>query len=221
MIKRARLNGDIVNVAHPKRMGSPICTGCYMDYELNYSLITGYEVWSNDKPQFNGTNKAAYAEYRELLRKGYKLYGNDWHNPKENSKLYATTRIGIEGALTSDTALDGIKKGRTYISTGLGADMELIGDKVVYGLGDTVPSGSYKLKVIITKDEDFCNRFGIAPERVFIRGSAGEGEGEINGKEAIIELTLKAGYILIEVKGNIDNQKAELLISSPIYVKED
>lgn len=224
IIKKARESGDIVNAAHPKRMGSPVCTGCYMDYPLDFNLITGYEVWSNDKPQFNGTNKTAYAEYRELLAKGYKLsciYGNDWHNPKENSKLYAITHIGAEGALTSETAIEGIKKGRTYISTGITAEIELIGNDRVNGLGDTVPPGGYKLKVKVSKDEEFCSRFGISPERIIVRGTAGESEIELKGKEAIAELSLKAGYIMIEVKGEIDSRKAELLITSPIYVKED
>jgi len=223
MIAKAREDGDIVNIAHPKRMGSPVCTGCYMEYKLDYRLITGYEVWSNDKPAFNSTNQKAYAEYRQLLDDGYKLsclYGDDWHNPRDNAKLYATTRIGAEGVLTPESALSGIRHGRTYISTGILMDLALNGVSASYGLGDTVRVGDYTLNLSVKTEEEFCNRFGIAPESVRVRGNADDAWVELRDNKAELRLSLKTGYILIEVIGKALGREAELVISSPIYIEE-
>ena len=60
----------------------------------------------------------------------------------------------------------------------------------------------------------------IAPESVRVRGNADDAWVELRDNKAELRLSLKTGYILIEVIGKALGREAELVISSPIYIEE-
>ena len=71
-IIRARSLGDIVTIAHPKRIGSPLCMGCHNRFKItNWDYVTSYEVWSHYNPNVSPANKYAKEEWIGLLDKGY------------------------------------------------------------------------------------------------------------------------------------------------------
>ena len=121
-IKEAREAGDVVCVAHPYRPGGVLCTGCYMDFEVDFNNVDAMEVWSQDNPSLSIPNKLAYEKYLYLVAMATKitpLYGYDWHTANEQyigTPIYKTY-LRIDGEVTPVSALDAIKKGRTCIAS--------------------------------------------------------------------------------------------------------
>ena len=223
MISIAAASEDIVNIAHPKRTGSPICTGCYMEYSVDYSLITGYEVWSNDRPYFNPTNLNAMAEYKELLSKGYKLtclYGDDWHGKNDNRKQYAITYLGINGEVNAHSAMEALRKHRTYISTGLKVNIVINNEKGSFMIGDSIGRGAIAIKAILDAGSDYCVKYGVRPSSITLKGSALTTVSyPVEGNDININnLKVNPGYFTIEIQGIIEDKEAVLLITSPVFV---
>ena len=131
-IIRARQLGDIVTIAHPKRIGSPLCMGCHNRFKItNWDYVTSYEVWSHYDPNLSPTNDKAKREWISLLDKGYRicaLYGYDWHAPDEGGPSFAYTYLGIDGILSQESVLQAVEWGRSYITMGYEVDIYLDGD---------------------------------------------------------------------------------------------
>jgi len=224
-IKEAVSSGDIVNIAHAKRMGSPICTGCYMEYDIDKSLISGYEVWSNPRPYFNKTNSNALDEYDEICKSGYKtacLYGDDWHDIKSNKKQYAVTYLGIDGELNAENAVDAIRKRRTFISTGIKANIVINTEMGTYQIGETIREDIININGIVDYSNDYCISRRVIPKNVVIYGNAAE-RRSYKVEDNIINITdlrIKKGYLRLAIEGEIEGEEAELLLTSPIYKEE-
>ena len=123
LIVRAREQGDIVTLAHPKRIGSPICVGCHNRLPItNWDYLTSYEVWSHYNPSVSPANIAAKREWISLLDKGYKLcalYGYDWHAPDEGAPCYAYTYLGIDGRLSEQSVMDAVEAEEVILLWGM------------------------------------------------------------------------------------------------------
>lgn len=115
-IKQARSAGDVAVLAHPYRVGYPVCTGGMNEFPKEiFSVLDAYEAISEDvnKP----TNRRQTQEYLELKREGYRLaavYGRDWHRNFEGD--FAVTEIGVSGALNIENVLNAIRGGFTRIT---------------------------------------------------------------------------------------------------------
>lgn len=225
-IVKARQSGDIITLAHPKRIGWPLCAGCHNDFTLtNWDYLTSYEVWSHYEPNVSPADLQAKKEWISLLDKGYKLaalYGYDWHAPDEGGPSYAYTYLGIDGILDRESVVQAVENGRTYITMGWEADVELSDGENTYGIGDTLAPGRYFLNISYKKAADYP--FESKLESFTVTGSAVEDchfacagdEGAINEEIYIA----KEGYIRIEGTGFTQGQCADVLLTSPVYVKE-
>lgn len=115
-IEQARSVGDVCILAHPYRVGYPVCTGGMNEFpESIFSVLDGYEAVSEDV--FKPTNRRQTEEYFRLINEGHRIaavYGRDWHRPSDIR--YAVTELGIEGALNAENALEAIRRGRTRIT---------------------------------------------------------------------------------------------------------
>ena len=118
---RAVALGDIAVLAHPYRVGYPVCTGGRSEFpEEIFDALTGYEVFSGLLS--DPTNLRAREEYLGLTAAGKKLsalYGRDWHGPGSNNG-YGVTMLGISGTLNAENALEAIRRGRTAVADGCG-----------------------------------------------------------------------------------------------------
>lgn len=228
MIEKASQAGDLVNIAHPKRIGHPICAGCHFDYDIySYQYITGFEVWSNPKPAFNKANELALEQYDELSSCGIKLaclYGDDWHDPKNNRKQYAKTYLGINGNLNAINALEAISKRRTYISTGMALDIKITdanGNDIQ--LGQTIKAGCIDMNFQVEIDDIYCEKYGIKPLLFIIKGTALDKECKypIRADEVEdIKINVRNGYLRCEIEGFNGEIVKTLLLTSPIYVED-
>lgn len=117
-IKEAKADGDIVGLAHPYRVGYPVCTGGRNEFPREiFEVIDFYEVISGeiDDP----TNLRSIKEYREINEKyGVSAtYGRDWHADKdeEGSRYGATLILSEKSNLKVKDVLEHIKAGDTVI----------------------------------------------------------------------------------------------------------
>ena len=117
-IKEAKADGDIVGLAHPYRVGYPVCTGGRNEFPREiFEVIDFYEVISGeiDDP----TNLRSIKEYYEINEKyGVSAtYGRDWHADKdeEGSRYGATLILSEKSNLKVKDVLEHIKAGDTVI----------------------------------------------------------------------------------------------------------
>lgn len=223
-IIRARQLGDIVTVAHPKRVGSPLCMGCHNRFRItNWDYVTSYEVWSHYNPNVFPANKHAKKEWISLLDKGYKLcalYGYDWHAPDESGPSFAYTYLGIDGLLSQKSICDAVEYGRSYITMGYEVDIKLSDGKNIYGIGDEIAIGRYSLCVKAKKCEDY--QYDSVLEKITVTGNACEQKSLdlTNGKAECEIFVDKKGYLRVEGIGKTQGEDADVFIASPIYIRE-
>ena len=223
-IIRARQLGDVVTVAHPKRIGSPLCMGCHNRFEItNWDYVTSYEVWSHYNPNVSPANIYAKQEWISLLDKGYKicaLYGYDWHAPDEGGPSYAYTYLGVDGKLSQSSICKAVEYGRSYITMGYEVDITLKAHDKTYGIGDEIDVGRYTLCVNARKCEDYP--YSVELNQIRVTGNACEEMTfDFCGIEIVREIYVGSnGYLRVEGIGKTQGESADVFIASPIYIRE-
>lgn len=225
-IVEARQSGDIVTLAHPKRMGWPFCAGCYNDFDItNWDYLTSYEVWSHYNPNTSQSDLLAKKEWISLLEKGYKLsalYGYDWHAPDEGGPIYAYTYLGIYGKLSEQSIMNAVEYGRTCISMGYKVEVSLHREDKTYTLGDEIGFGNYSLRIKYEKQSDYP--YDVQLDKIAVLGNAiKECDFVCDGQsgEVIHDIYItQKGYFRIEGLGLTQGEKSDIFLTSPVYVKE-
>jgi hypothetical protein len=117
--------GGLVGVAHPFRLGSPFCSGCYWEFTVrDWRDVDYLEVWSETFPSVKVPNLRAFALWTELLAQGHRVTavsGRDWHGGSSGEEPTATTWLGMDGGLHGDVeaaAKDAIVRGRAACTMG-------------------------------------------------------------------------------------------------------
>lgn len=82
-IEGVHRQGGVVGIAHPFRVGSPMCTGCFWEFEISdWDEVDYIEVWSGLFPSIQKNNSRAFALWTDLLNRGIRISatsGRDWH----------------------------------------------------------------------------------------------------------------------------------------------
>lgn len=123
-LKTIHDQGGLIGVAHPFRVGSPMCTGCYWNYQVNdWSELDYIEVWSGTFPSISKSNQRAFQLWTDLLNQGYHITavsGRDWHDPRQVSEPLAATYLAIREAGTDveGMAIEALKNGAVSVSMG-------------------------------------------------------------------------------------------------------
>jgi len=225
-LAQVKKSGDLVTIAHPKRLGTPFCSECRFLYKLkDWSNVDAYEVWSHYVPHIREESQKAKKEWSDLINQGYKItpvYGYDWHSPDIDGPAYAYTYVGMEGEITQGKILEGIKAGRVYVTMGVNiiATFEQGGKE--YNLGDTLSKGEATLHMQAHVSSDYKRRFDVEIKglRIYKDGKmflAKKWEGE----DVSIPLALDSKNLRVELYGTVDGQDCDLAILSPIYIDED
>lgn len=119
-IREAQAAGDVVGIAHPYRVGYPVCTGGRNTFPVDiFEHLDFYEVISGEIE--DETNRRAQEEYR-LINERYGIsavYGRDWHRDIDNigSKYGATYLLSDKENIGVEEALFLIKTGKTLVGT--------------------------------------------------------------------------------------------------------
>ncbi|MBP1964399.1 CehA/McbA family metallohydrolase [Paenibacillus aceris] len=126
-IEGVHRQGGLVGLAHPFRVGSPMCTGCYWEFEVSdWNEIDYIEVWSGLFPSIRRNNARALRLWTDLLNQGHRIAatsGRDWHVSDPVSEPVSATFLGLRDTVMASSgivaaALDALKRGAVAVSMG-------------------------------------------------------------------------------------------------------
>jgi len=215
--------GGCVGIAHPFRIGYPICTGGSDDWGIeDYRDFTHYEIWSYLDPSAEPTNAQAENRYRALAATGNRLacvYGKDWH--RGSGGLFAATFLGIEGKPDQEKAIAAVREGRSYVSLGIRLDAALSDSTGrTYHIGEEAPAGEYTLNISIdVPSEGFGSGRTYLAETVSLYSGGGEEVFLLCGNRFKTKIEAKRGFLQLAVDGKVDGLSRRLLVATPIYIK--
>ncbi|WP_178019485.1 CehA/McbA family metallohydrolase [uncultured Paenibacillus sp.] len=170
--------GGIAGLAHPFRVGSPACTGCFWEYELrDWSVVDYVEVWSGTFASIQTNNRRAYALWTDKLNEGWRISatsGRDWHAQTDTEEPLSVTYLGIpEGELpTEERLVRALREGRATVTIGPLLSLSVRIGSQSYGLGSVIPSPLQtedQGEVLANINIDFSARAGLwsLPEQNF------------------------------------------------------
>lgn len=142
-----RRHGGAAGMAHPFRIGSPICTGCYWEFEVdNWHDLDYIEVWSGTFAPIKADNRRAFAFWTERLNEGVRIAatsGRDWHEQVATEEPVSVTYLGLEDetAPIGQEAVRSLKHGRAAVTIGPLMTMKVESNGSTYGIGDVIPAG--------------------------------------------------------------------------------
>lgn len=227
--------GGLAGVAHPYRMGSPMCTGCYWQFQVkDWNEVDYLEVWSQTFPSINPVNKRAFKLWTDLLNQGYKLTavsGRDWHGGENDSDPIAVTFLGIDKDDTGDfekKIMMAITYGRAVSTMGplMNLCIQTKGNKQKYRVGDVIESDEKEKDVEIIVDIDFYVRskhwqIDSQPLKVVLMGNIGKiAELLISQEIGNAVHTLEGQeleWVRAELYGTISGVQCMIAYTNPIY----
>ncbi|MEK3787475.1 MULTISPECIES: CehA/McbA family metallohydrolase [Paenibacillus] len=166
-IQEVQRHGGIAGLAHPYRIGSPACTGCYWEYEIqDWSKVNYIEVWSGTFASIKISNQRAYSLWTDKLNAGYRIAatsGRDWHEQITTEEPISVTYLGIPADIepTEADLVQALSVGRASVTIGplLTLELEVRGDKV--GIGSVVRRYSMEETAVAHIGLDFTVRSGL------------------------------------------------------------
>lgn len=142
--RRARERGALVSIAHPFKLGDPLCTGCRMTADFTADDIHAIEVWYRAWDGADWDNQAAYEVWNAAWAAGKRLTAlaaRDWHGPAQETAFPGDEPF--TAVLAEDTSegalLAGLRAGRVFMTGGplltLEVDDATIGDTIQHAPG--------------------------------------------------------------------------------------
>lgn len=227
-IKEIKEQGGLVGLAHPFDLGSPMCTGGHWDFKVkDWNNVDYIEVWHEDFPSVKTPNLRSLEFWSSLLDKGHKIapaYGKDWHGFIDEKVPYACTFLGVNSEkITSELAIDAIRKGRTAISMGPRFVMYLNDSERIYHIGDSVSQGWYTVYF----DIDYCvrksvwDKYNIKIDEIRLVGKGGKiiDTFQVKSETTKKGVDLKKGWIRSELWGEASGKKCCIAITGAVYVE--
>lgn len=235
-IKQIHDNGGVAGIAHPYVIGSPICTGCYWEYEVkDWTKIDYIEVWSEPFPAIERKNQRAFKLWTEKLNEGYQISatsGRDWHDSRDGDDLITATYLLMDKTddevMTDAHVVQAIKKGK--LSVTIGPLLLITGsvDGKEIEIGDTVSleSDGKEIDLTIQIDHSVRKEHWKIPEqdlKVVINSNQGVlGESVLsntcNQKTVSINVN-NLKWIRAELYGVVKDFNIMIAFTNPIYFK--
>ncbi|MGP0585025.1 CehA/McbA family metallohydrolase [Paenibacillus timonensis] len=138
--------GGLAGLAHPFRIGSPACTGCYWEYELNdWSVVDYIEVWSGTFAPIRTNNRRAFALWTDKLNEGLRISatsGRDWHAQVKTEEPLSVTYLGIPDGEqpTEEQLVDSLREGRVTVTIGPLLNLAIFANGNKFAVGSVVSS---------------------------------------------------------------------------------
>ncbi|MFS0862158.1 CehA/McbA family metallohydrolase [Fredinandcohnia sp. 179-A 10B2 NHS] len=233
-IERIHQQGGLAGIVHPYRIGSPICTGCFWEYQItDWTEVDYIEVWSETFPSIKKSNRRAFDLWLDRLNKGNEISGvsgRDWHRSSNNEQPVAATFLQIDQGkeISDDTILDAIKSGRISVSMGPLLLMDIVDrEGKSYSIGDRVAIDTLELPNIKV-EVDFEVRNGSwkledQTLQVIINSNKGmEKKLQISKENPKVETPLNLDgvkYFYAELHGIFEGVKTMIGFTNPIYVR--
>ncbi|MGG4217194.1 CehA/McbA family metallohydrolase [Paenibacillus jamilae] len=238
-IRRVHEQGGIAGIAHPFRIGSPICTGCFWEYTIqDWHEIDYIEVWSTLMPSIKRDSQRAFAMWTDLLNQGYRITavsGRDWHVSKPDDALPAVTYLGVqEEAGELDTlanrAVEAIRNGSVSVTLGplLTMQAQVKGKDRRYKIGEAIESMVEEDSLSVTIQLDVETRaayYRLEPQSLRLLLTSHQGtcsEIHIPAQSGEYTITLQdlaeKGWIRAELYGCMEYCVTMIAFTNPIYI---
>lgn len=237
-IKKVHDQGGIVGIAHPFRVGSPMCGGCYWEYSIDdWSKVDYIEVWSGTFPSIRNNNLRAYAMWTDLLNQGYRIAatsGRDWHISDPVDDPICATYLGIRSQtdLSPDqVAIQAMKQRSISVSMGPLPQLTITNpaDNSLYDIGDVISLNQETHQLVVSTGIDpaaRCNHWKLPEQLLEIHLITNK------GREAVLKLpkgcykmnfsihTDELMYIRAELVGIIRDVRTMIGFTNPIYFEQ-
>lgn len=230
--------GGLVGIAHPFDMGSPICTGCHWDFQVqDFNLVDYIEIWNSNGPQEKLESQAAFDFWLSKLNQGYQIAastGRDWHRPDDDQDNMGVTYLELDGPhLTRDNFKSSLAKGAFYISLGPEVHFQITNQGQSFHMGDRVSleavQGSEINLDLLPTSLPALKDFSLTDIQVVVWN---------NGKEVVksnpipcldqikslsfnLGSMLDSGHLRFEVVGRYRGQdEVKVVVGNPIYLED-
>ena len=227
-IDRVHRNGGIAGVAHPFRLGSPMCTGGFWNFRVrDWTKPDTFEVWSETSPNLNPTNLRAYAMWRRLLSKGYRvtaIAGRDWHSPETREPVAFTYLFAESNAqsVSAKAAFEAIRDGRVVVSMGPLFTIEVQTDDRTFSVGETFSSDDATVHIVLSVEEtDRENQ--LWPDHNSLEAFLFSDSGLVarvpmRSRELTLSVkTKKIAFLRAELYGKMDGCPCLIAFTNPVY----
>ncbi|WP_057829020.1 CehA/McbA family metallohydrolase [Liquorilactobacillus cacaonum] len=227
-INKIKMADGLIGVAHPFKLGSPICTGCHWDFLVrNWDKVDFIEIFNGNSPQNQLYNEQAYKLWSDLLKEGRHIScssGRDWHRPKKVEDNVAINYIGLE-EISSSQIKQSIRQGNFYVTLGPTCSIQVKAhsNSRFFQMGSLLNPGMYEVDVELGETSNNLNgNFMVKPTKLRLLQNE-ECIEEIKVTEQLrsykVSLPLKSGEFRVEVVGSFQNKPdVKLIIANPFYV---
>jgi hypothetical protein len=141
--------GGLVCIAHPARLGSPLCSGCAWEWPLDPTLIDAWEVFSAPQPQAPHP-EVAMALWQAQLAAGARcapLAAGDVHSQAAASDARPATFV-YAAERTRQGVLDALRARRLFASRGARLDFWLAAGQRTALAGSRVEPADWCARVV-------------------------------------------------------------------------
>ncbi|MDP4098132.1 CehA/McbA family metallohydrolase [Paenibacillus sp. P96] len=239
-IRLVHEQGGIAGLAHPYRIGSPICTGCFWEYGIrDWHDVDFIEVWSTLMPSIKRDSQRAFALWTDLLNQGYRITatsGRDWHGTKPHDPLPAVTYIGLAEADSEDIKeermIEALRQGRAAVTMGplLTLSVKTEDDDHQYHMGECIEMQGPGLSVMecfVRLDMEIRRehyKFAGEHFRLVLRSSQGVcSELQIPSETSVYSFVISAEaasqWVRAELFGCLGNAVALIAFTNPVYIQ--
>lgn len=235
-IGRVHAHGGIAGMAHPYRIGSPMCTGCYWEFEIgDWNKLDYIEVWSGAFPSIKTDNARAFRLWTERLNEGYRIAatsGRDWHTQEPTSDPLPVTYLLLDAAEGDATgqAARALAAGRASVTMGPLVTLALRAAETVYGIGDLVPKEELRPRYEAVAAIDFEVRAGLwdfpdaAYSLVLMSNLGVIGERKANPDTGEYRFEIPGDglrWVRAELKGTVRGMRTTIAFTNAIYTERE
>ncbi|MCY6371067.1 CehA/McbA family metallohydrolase [Clostridium ganghwense] len=235
-LREAKNKSKLIGVAHPYRLGGPIGTGCFFEYNIEeWKDIDYIEVWSGMLPSEKQMNKRAYELWTKLLNSGLEISavsGRDWHKSKPDDKYISCTYVGLDDHKrhNSENVIEAIKYGRCVVGFGYKVTFQIKEKDKVFNIGDRISTknitDSLKLEIKVVKG-DTDSKSEIDEKNLVVKVKSNRGEVfdlQVNNRE---NMTLSLSYndeinwMIAELYEIVGDKERMIAFTNPIYFHQN
>ncbi|NBD23849.1 CehA/McbA family metallohydrolase [Paenibacillus glycinis] len=235
-IARVHAAGGIAGMAHPFRIGSPMCTGCFWEFEISdWNALDYIEVWSGTFPSIKTDNARAFRLWTEKLNEGYRIAatsGRDWHAQDRTEEPVSVTYLLLDDSKdgVTERAVRALAAGRAAVTMGPLVTLELRSETGVFGIGACVPAQDRSTGYEAVATIDFGARegkwaFPDAGYTLALTSNLGViGEADASEEQTEYGFDIPGDGLLwvrAELKGTVRGVRTTIAFTNAIYADSD
>ena len=224
-MKAVRAAHGVIGVAHPFRLGAPMCCGCHWNFLVrDWSLPHYMEIWSGPFPTLREEAVLALEFWNKKLDEGNHLtpsYGRDWHSDPETPRPFACTMLGFkDDRITEEGAFDALRSGRTHVTLGPLVDLTVCANGNIYTCGESAPQGNVTVRVQcdLNYRRAHWEQFDLKAEKINLIGNGARILAALPAEGGEVTLDARSlTWLRAELYGSLEGKATNLAVTAPVY----